>query len=61
MTNLEQLASIIRAHRIGLKDIFEIITCRCGQQFIPPEDHDNHVAQTIINAGWTAPEENFNP
>lgn len=63
MTNLEQLASIIRAHRditssTGAgNDIAWVQKCTCGHIYKPLTDtrRAHHIAQAIHDAGWQAP------
>ena len=54
MTDLEQLARIIQAESTWTKRISDGYTS-VGQN--SPE----HIAQAIIDAGWTPPEEIFKP
>ena len=54
MTNLEQLARIIESERTWTKRMSDGYTS-AGQN--SPE----HIAQAILDAGWTPPEEIFKP
>ena len=54
MTNLEQLAALIESERTWTKRMSDGYTS-AGQN--SPE----HIAQAIIDAGWTPPEEIFKP
>lgn len=63
MTNLEQLARIIRAHRDSTtstgsgNDVVWVQSCSCGHIYKPLTDtrRDEHIAQAILDAGWQAP------
>ena len=54
MNDLEQLAALIESERTWTKRMSDGYTS-VGQN--SPE----HIAQAIINAGWTPPEEIFKP
>lgn len=67
MTDLEQLANIIREHKLGKPNggtaTGSWITCSCGHTSRTFSDRDyaerlgrEHIAQAIIDKGWTAPE-----
>lgn len=57
MTNLEQLAKIIRAHSVNKNG-----KCSCGEtikRFKNPYALSRHIAQAIHDAGWTGPPDRF--
>lgn len=59
MTNLDNLATIIDEHRYSHYDEASGMgICECGWG---DNEHTDHIAQAILDAGWQAPEEIFKP